>query len=259
LAYWQDRLTETQDKLADKSIKQMEKQLKKYYKQSMKKVIEEFEKTYNKILLQIEDGQEPTPALLYKLDTYWSMQAQLKAEAEKLGDKQIKLLSEGFETLFFDVYYSIALEGEMRFSSVSVETAREMINQIWLLDGKHFKERIWGNTNKLVETLNEELIHCVLTGKKSDELKRLLIKRFDVSYSQADMLVRTETAHIQSTAAHKRYLDAGVSEYEVWASKDERRCEICGAKHLKRYPIYHPTPVPFHPNCRCTIIPVIDD
>ena len=45
MAYWQDRLTETQDKLADKSIKQMEKQLKKYYKQSMKKVIEEFEKT----------------------------------------------------------------------------------------------------------------------------------------------------------------------------------------------------------------------
>ena len=49
-----------------------------------------------------------------------------------------------------------------------------MINQIWVADAKSWSQRIWDNTEKLVETLNENLIYCVATGKKTTELKNLL-------------------------------------------------------------------------------------
>ena len=133
-----------------------------------------------------------------------------------------------------------------------------MINTIWCADGKSWSERIWGKNEALKETLNEQLLYCVATGKNPSELKQLLQERFDVSFSQADALVRTELSHIQTQAAQKRYEDYGIDEVEIWAEKDERQCEHCGKLHTKRYPVGANVPVPAHPRCRCTVIPVID-
>lgn len=65
-------------------------------------------------------------------------------------------------------------------------------------------------------------------------------------------------AHIQTQAARKRYKDAGITEVEVWADKDERQCDVCGKLHQKRFPIHGAMPIPAHPRCRCTIIPVVE-
>jgi SPP1 gp7 family putative phage head morphogenesis protein len=257
--YWADRIAEAQAALSKKNILQIEKQLTKYYRQSAAKVIEDFQATYDKLLATELDGREPTPADLYKLDKYWKMQGQLREELRKLGEKQIAALTKQFEIQFFDIYYSIALEGKAAYSTIDTAAAMQMINGIWVADGKSWSERIWQNTEKLAETLNEELIHCVVTGKKTTELKNLLQESFGVSYSRADALVRTEIAHIQTQAAKQRYEDYGVQEVEVWADKDERRCDVCGKLHQKRYPVGAQMPVPAHPRCRCCIIPVVND
>jgi SPP1 gp7 family putative phage head morphogenesis protein len=133
-----------------------------------------------------------------------------------------------------------------------------LISAIWCADGLNFSQRVWNNTNRLIETLNEGLLHCVITGKKTTELKNILQERFGVSYSTADKIARTELSHIQNTAAKQRYEDYGIREFQVWADKDERRCEVCGKLHKKRYPVGAASPVPVHPNCRCSIIPVVE-
>lgn len=257
MSYWQDRMAASQAKLTEKSIRQTEKQIKKYYADAMEKTIADFEATYNKILAATEEGRQPTPADLYKLDKYWQTQAQLKAELQKLGDKQIVLLSKQFELNFFEIYYSIGLPGSEAFNTLDVEVVQQMINQIWVADGKSWSQRIWQNNELLAATLNEELIHCVATGKKTTQLKKILQERFSVSYTNADMLVRTEMAHIQTQAAKKRYEDAGVLEVEIWAPKDERQCEVCGELHQKKYPMGAAVPIPAHPRCRCCVLPVI--
>lgn len=256
--YWQERMAKSQANLTDKNIKQIEKQLKKYYGKTMDEIIKSFEAVFNKILAQQEQGKEITPADLYKLDSYWKSQAQLRLELQKLGDKEISAMSKIFELHFFDIYYSIAIPGAAAFTTVSAEMAQQMINQIWVADGKSWSQRIWKNTELLAETLNEELIHCVVAGKKTTELKNLLQERFLVSYERADSLVRTEMSHIQNQAAKKRYQDYGVQEVEVLADEDERRCAHCGKLHGKRYPINATMPVPAHPNCRCSIVPVVE-
>ena len=256
--YWKDRMAQSQNKLTSKSIKQIEKQMSKYYAASMERTIADFENTYNKLLATIADGREPTPADLYKLDTYWKMQGQLKKELLKLGNKQIAALSKIFETNFFEVYYSIALEGMEAFNTINNEMVTQLINSIWVADGKSWSQRIWDNTEKLAATLNEGLVECVVTGKKTTELKKVLQERFNVSYSNADALARTELAHIQTQAAQKRYEDYGIQEMEVWADADERRCEVCGKLHKTRYPIGTQAPIPAHPRCRCCIVPVVE-
>ena len=50
MSYWLDRVIKAQNKLTDTNVKSVEKQLKKYYQTTMKKVLDGFESTYNKLL-----------------------------------------------------------------------------------------------------------------------------------------------------------------------------------------------------------------
>lgn len=256
--YWADRNRIAQNNVANKSIKATERQLKKYYKTTLKKTIADFEATYDKLLATMEAGREPTPADLYKLDKYWQMQGQLQAELQKMGDKSLELFTKRFTDTYKGVYESLSLPSEQGFSTIDTSLAEQMIKDVWCADGESWSEKLWKNTERLAETLNEELIDCVVTGRPTTELKKRLINRFNVSYYQADTLVRTEIAHIQTQSAQKRYKDAGLRRVQVWADKDERQCKECGKLHEKFYPIDAQMPVPAHPNCRCIIIPVIE-
>ena len=257
--YWQDRMAASQAALTNKSIKDTEKQLIKYYSKTMKTVINDFELTYQKLLTTVGEGKQPTPADLYKLDKYWQLQAQLKEELTKLGDKQAALLSRKFEQQYLDIYKSIALpDVDNLFSSIDSATAQQMINNIWCADGKSWSQRIWTNTDKLQQALNDGLIDCVVSGKKTTQLKNILQNEFNVSYHRANSIVRTEMAHIQTQAAQQRYKEYGIQEVEVWADEDERRCDVCGELHQKRYSINGALPIPAHTNCRCCVIPVVE-
>ena len=263
--YWAKRQAKAQEKLVKQSQKKIEKQLIKYYGTTAKSVIKEFENVYNQILAQQAEGKEVTPALLYRLDAYWKMQAQLREELRRLGEKQIALLTKEFELAFFDVYYSIAPEGLTAFNTIDTAAAQQLINAVWLADGKSFSQRIWNNTEKLLETLNEQLIYTVASGKKTTELKHLLQERFGVSYSRADTLVRTELAHVQTVAAKQRYEDYGLKYYEILGN-DNDSCgnssvdchHMDGKKFLYSEMVVGKNAPPFHPNCACSIIPVID-
>jgi SPP1 gp7 family putative phage head morphogenesis protein len=256
--YWGERIAKAQQKITDTNIAKTQKQLIKYYQRAAARCIEDFENTYSKMLAAVESGREPTPADLYKLDKYWQSQGQLRAELLKLGNKEIELMGQMFETNFFEVYYSLNLpDATAAYNTVSQEMAQQMINQIWCADGKSWSARVWQNTEELLETLNEELIHCVTTGKRTTELKNILQSRFNVSYNRADALVRTELAHIQTMAAQKRYEDYGIQQVELLVDEDERTCPECAKMEGKRYLITDRMPVPIHPKCRCCMIPVI--
>ena len=265
MGYWEERQTKIQEKLTQKKVKQIEKQIAKYYSTAAKQVLEDFEHTYNKLLTTVAEGREPTPADLYKLDAYWSMQGQLRHELNKLGEKQVALLTKQFELHFFDVYYSWALPGVEAFNTIDKEGAMRLINAIWLADGKSYSQRIWGNTQHLLNTLNEQLVHSVITGKKSGELKKLLMKRFNVSYNRADMLVRTELAHVQTVAAKQRYQDYGLKKYRILGNEDDScgnhgvDChKLDGKEFLYAEMVVGKNAPPFHPNCKCSIIPIVE-
>lgn len=263
--YWANRDLKARERLASRGIKAVNKQLRKYYFSSMQKIIGQFEATYNKVLSNLDEGKKPTVADLYKLDKYWQMQGQLKQELQKLGDNQVSLLSAKFVDIYSAIYQSIAIKGEKAFSQIDRAAALQVINQIWCADGKSWSQRIWDNTDVLQATLNETLIECVVTGRKSSDLTKLLQERFDVSYNRASRLVRTEVANIQTQAAKKRYQDYGLEKYEILGNEDDscgNHAVDCHKMHGKTF-YYNEMVVgknapPFHPNCKCAIIPVVE-
>jgi SPP1 gp7 family putative phage head morphogenesis protein len=257
--YWADRMAENQQKISAKNEKSINKQLRKYYRDAQEEVIDSFIRTYEKLLLAVKDGDNITPADLYNLDRYWQLQSQLKQQLQELGDKQGVLYSKKFMKQYYDIYNSISIPSAVAFSTINDAAVAQMINEIWVADGKNWSSRIWDNTNKLQQRLNDNLIDCVLTGKSTNRLKEILQEDFNVSYKQADSLVRTELAHIQTTAAQHRYKDYGIKQVQVWADEDERRCPICGKLHKEKYSIYVTMPVPVHPRCRCCIVPIVEE
>ena len=256
--YWKDRQALAQASLTKKNIKQIEKQLKIFYGDAMRRMSGSFLYTYRKIELAKEKGLEPTTADLYKLDSYWKLQGQLQQELTKLGDKQAELYRKQFVKQWHDIYNSFALKDSTNYSHTSDEAVLKVISEIWCADGKSWSQRIWDNTNKLQEALNDELVHCVLTGADSKYLRQMLMTEFNVSYGRADSLIRTELSHIQNQAAAQRYKDAGVKQFEVYVDEDERTCPICAKHEGEKYYVNDRMPVPFHPRCRCCILPVID-
>ena len=258
MEYWAKRNLKTQLELSKKSLEETEKQLQRYYSKASRRIMREFELTYEHLVDSVADGREPTPADLYKLDSYWKMLGQTQEELRKLGNKQSDLFFKRFTDTYINIYSALALPGEDKFSTIDRKAAEQLINQIWCADGKNWSSRIWKNTERLQQTLNDKLLDCVITGKKTTELKNILQEEFNVSYRQADSIARTEIAHIQTQAAKDRYIDYGIQEVEVWADKDERRCDVCGKLHQKRFPIGGAMPVPAHPRCRCCVIPVVE-
>lgn len=262
--YWALRQAEAQEKRTATNIKDTEKQLKVYYTDAMHSAIRDFEETFLHWQARAEDGKV-TPADLYKMDKYWATIAQLNFTMKELGDKQAQVLAENFMKEWQEVYESTAATSQSSFKTANTDIAEQMINSVWCADGKSWSERVWGNTEALKAALNEGLIECVVTGKKASDLKKRLQNEFGASYRQADMLVRTEMQHIQTEAARQRYEDDGITKYEFLGREETHGCSHSPSCHeldgqvffMKDMKVGRNAP-PIHPNCRCSIVPVVD-
>lgn len=258
MAYWQDRMQAAQQTLVNKSRKEIERKMRKYYVNLSKQLIKDYEALYDKVLIKKAAGEAVSPATLYQLDKYWELQAQVRKKLNEFGAFQQSLLSKVFQVFYQSSYNSINIKGLSLFKTLDEGAVKQVLEQIWTADGKSWSQRIWNNTALLQQTLEEGLIESVAAGKKTSQLKKTLQQRFNVSYTRADTLVRTELAHIQTEAAKKRYADYGIEQVEVWADPDERTCEVCGKLHKKKYPVGANVPIPAHPRCRCCIVPVVN-
>ena len=270
---WRKRMLDAQKKWTDKDIDAINKQLLHYFRVASSSIIKEFEAVYDKVLAQAEEGKSITPADLYKLDRYYQMKAQLEKVLQNLGDKTSKLLEKKFEQEYKHIYSDLATDedgktikasiSDKAFSTVDKEVAKQVANQIWCADGKSWNQRIWKNLNYLRQTLEEGLIECTVTGKKTSELKKRLMERFNVTYNQAENLVRTEMAHIETQAALDRYKSSGTEKVRIIVDPDERTCNICAKKDDELVDISIANPgsncPPFHPRCRCTVAAVVED
>ena len=85
--------------------------------------------------------------------------------------------------------------------------------------------------------------------------KELAKKLHDVSRSRLVALARTEAMHFINEAQRLTYMQGGVQEVEIMVAEDERTCDYCEPLDGVVKPINSPDLPPYHPRCRCTIVP----
>lgn len=129
--------------------------------------------------------------------------------------------------------------------------------------GRNYSARIWRNTDHLAQMLEDEIEAAFLSGKSVRRMANVIMDRFGVGYRAAECLMRTETSYVQNQTAAKGYEDAGCTEYEILTASDRRTCRRCAAQNGRRYLFTEmqagENAPPFHPNCRCTILPVVGE
>lgn len=117
--------------------------------------------------------------------------------------------------------------------------------------GAHWSDRLWTNQRALQKELDVLLSRGIIQGKNPRALIKDLRGKFDVSYSDAERLLITEMARVQ-TDAFTETLEAGES-YEYIAEPDA--CPICaeldGQIFKKEDAEVGINMNPMHPRCRC--------
>lgn len=125
-------------------------------------------------------------------------------------------------------------------------------------DGMNFSQRLYKNNAIVAQRVQNDISRMLYMDATPTEIKRAIAKDFNISYNAADRLIRTEASKMYNAAANDSYVAAGIHQVEWLTEKDDRTCEICGPLNGKRFET-GTIAAPAHPNCRCTILPVIED
>lgn len=124
-----------------------------------------------------------------------------------------------------------------------------------------FSDRIWMYQDLLKNELASTLQSGLIQGKNPRDLARTIQRRFDVQTSNAERLMRTELARVQTDAQKRSLEENGFEEYEFIANG--HCCPVCDALDGKHFNLRDLMPgknaPPMHPNCRCSTAAYEDD
>lgn len=123
-----------------------------------------------------------------------------------------------------------------------------------------YSDRIWMYQGMLKAELDSLLKTGLIQGKHPTELARHLQKRFGVSAYNANRLMVTELARVQTEAQKQSFIRNGFVQYTFLTIGTA--CETCRALDEKHFDIDKMMPgenaPPMHPNCRCSVAAYMD-
>lgn len=188
----------------------------------------------------------------------------VKSELKNLGSLENKEVNKNLGDVFQESYYRHAfmLESGMSigidFTLLKPEFVKEVVGFNW--SGVPFSERIWANQDQMLRNLRTELTQGVISGEDWTKVSRRFAKVFDTSAYNSKRLFVTESARVISSAQSKIYEDSGVVDQIMWLSTlDSSTSKICQSRDGKKWSINEDYPKPpAHPNCRSTLLPLID-
>jgi len=118
-----------------------------------------------------------------------------------------------------------------------------------------FSDRIWMHQDLLKAELSKLLQSGMIQGKGSRELAKTLESKFSVSRSNAERLMRTELARVQTSAQKQAFVEDGIQKY-IFVTVGAGACDICAAMDGKVFNVADMMPglnaAPMHPRCRCS-------
>ena len=260
MAYWFDRIRDTNEVLYTKSVEECGQHLAHYYRRAAKRVRSEIEI----LLTEIERDLVNDTFLisdLYRYDRYFILMNTLNQHLTSLGFQEIKIDKKYIKRLYELTEANV--ENFTPFPTFQTfGSADAILNTVWCADGKLWSDRIWDNKRLLQSRLEEALVDGIVRGKPRDRIVKNVMNTFNVGFNDANRIIRTELTFAQTQACADRYKSAGIKKYKYLAEIDKRTSEIC--QELDGQEFYFSDAVvgenmpPCHPNCRSTIIPVLE-
>ena len=231
-----------------------------------KKDLHDYMKEYNKLLknaplqaqkLYLEIETLSAKSRISRLD---SLKSQIDMELTKLifrvENDSINALTSVYRDTFIEVTKDLGIN-----PVVSRDKIKAVLDRPW--SGANFSERLWSNTDKLAQTVKQEIVNGMIQGINLKTMTKRVSERFETAKkNDVERLLRTEVNYVLNQATLDGYKEAGIEKYEFSATLDSRTSQICSELHgevfeIKKIAVGLNYP-PMHPRCRSTTIPIID-
>ena len=295
MSYWTDRQEQLKQS-AEKSEAALKKRLEKFYDAEFKRLDKEIASyyqtygydnviEYRRLLQSLPEEDRtllmermddfakkypqyanlmPVRESIYKLDRLQGLQYSVfMTEAEIAGytNEQIAAylrrlsqqgLNYGMETLGFG----------KNFYSINDDIVRRFVDVPWC-NGENFSTRIWNDTNRLAQYLNQDIAQGFARGDSYDKLVRNLRQRFrNVNRKNAYRLVFTEGTYVMAESSMQPFIQ-DFDKYHTSPVLDGKTCSICRGMRHETFLMAERKPgvnfPPLHPNCRDSWEVVVDD
>ncbi len=230
-------------------------------------------KAYEKLAKQNADGAHDKiltkMSAAVHIDRLTALEAQMRAVLYGLYNGVHTELADGLKGFYADERERMAYEIQMArgkyepTAAISEKRLSAVLKTPWATDGQNFSARLWKNRAGLVGVLQSELTRALITGADSASVAKIIAQKMNAAEYAASRLVQTELTRIITESDKDTFAEMGIDEIEIVGTLDGHTCGTCGAmdgKHMPRSDAKAGTTAPpFHPNCRCVIVPYFGD
>lgn len=207
------------------------------------------------------------PAYAARITRLQALKEKIYIESKKIADIEISSDTSGFMDTINNAYYRTMFDIQkgvgvgFDVAAMPSSTIESILKNPW--SGKHFSERVWGNTDVLAGKLTEIVTSGMMSGKSIDKMAKELEYMSNVGKHAAARIIRTETTYIANAAEMESYKEAKIDKYIFIATLDFRTSDICREHDNNVYEVNKAVPgenmPPLHPNCRSTTIAYFDE
>nr|DAV95418.1 MAG TPA: minor capsid protein [Caudoviricetes sp.] len=189
-----------------------------------------------------------------------SLKAQIDMEFTKLIFGVEETGKYALNSVYRDTFIEVTKDLGIN-AIVSRDKIKAVLDRPW--SGANFSQRLWSNTDKLAQTVKQEIVNGMIQGINLKTMTKRVSERFETAKkNDVERLLRTEVNYVLNQATLDGYKEAGIEKYEFSATLDSRTSQICSELHgevfeIKKIAVGLNYP-PMHPRCRSTTIPIVD-
>jgi SPP1 gp7 family putative phage head morphogenesis protein len=241
--YWLGRLEKDQA-LARRAADQVSAEVKRAYRSQYLQTAKNLERLY----AEAQSRGTLSRTKLWNYRRWRDMEPKLRQFCEAQGVIQTEKITKALDRVFEDVI-GAGVEAFRQDKFLLPYDPRAVIDTAW--SGEHYSARVWKNTGELAKRIEAEAQQIVMGDKSLGDVKRQLMRDFDVAWNQADRLVDTEVSYVMNRANLEQYKGYGFRKVEI-VNLDVNTCEKCKALEGEVFDIHDAPVVPIHPRCHCS-------
>lgn len=252
-SYWKKRILDSeayaQQVAATLSLKQQ-----KVYIRSYNRIKIEILDIYSKV----QEGEILSRSDLWRYGKNEQLKKLIEEQFGLIATTQETKMREALEAVYEHTLHTTLgglSSGPVVFNDLEKIQMDSIITEAF--QGSNYSSRIYANTDAIAQRVKNDLERLVAQGTSPDKLVKELQRDFNIGYSNANRLIRTEASRVFNKASRNAYENAGVKQMEYLAENDS--CEECHTYNGNLYDIFAAPTLPVHPHCRCCYAPVIDE
>ena len=164
------------------------------------------------------------PAYRYRINKLQDSQKNLDVMMREVYKREKEVNTLTYIDVAYDSYFNSIYNLHERtsiafsFENIDPEVTDKLLNSKW--SGKNYSERIWDNTQNLADSVKEEMLMGVLTGKSEKQMADTIVEKFAVGAYNSRRLICTESDFISNALDMEAYREADIEMVRFCAVHD---------------------------------------